>query len=52
MANMVKDPVCGMTIDADQTQWKSEYQGRTYYFCSQSCKRQFDEDPQRYAGQA
>lgn len=52
MAQMVKDPVCGMNIDADQAQWKSEYQGKTYYFCSQQCKQQFDQDPARYVSQA
>ena len=26
----------------------SEYQGRTYYFCSGECKAAFDRDPARY----
>jgi Cu+-exporting ATPase len=28
---------------------KSEYQGKTFYFCSPRCKEQFDLDPQQYA---
>lgn len=45
---MAKDPVCGMDVDPATAQWKSEYRGKTYYFCSPSCKRQFDANPQQY----
>jgi len=45
---MVKDLVCGMTIDSETAAGKSEYQGATYYFCSPGCKRSFDRDPQAY----
>ena len=48
---MAKDPVCGMEVDPQQAAAKSEYQGRTYYFCATGCKQAFDQDPQRYAGQ-
>ncbi|MGD9889920.1 MAG: heavy metal translocating P-type ATPase [Dehalococcoidia bacterium] len=44
----VKDVVCGMEIESEQAAGTSEYQGQTYYFCSPSCKRQFDENPQQY----
>jgi len=40
-----------MQVNEQQTAHKSEYQGQTYYFCSPDCKRQFDQNPQRYAGQ-
>ncbi|HSP54870.1 MAG TPA: YHS domain-containing protein, partial [Dehalococcoidia bacterium] len=26
----------------------SEYKGQTYYFCALSCKKSFDEDPEKY----
>lgn len=48
---MVKDVVCGMTVDP-QTAVKSEYKGQTYYFCSNGCKTQFDKDPDKYASQS
>ena len=48
---MAKDPVCGMEVDPQQAAGTSEYQGRTYYFCSSGCKQRFDQDPQRYVGQ-
>jgi YHS domain-containing protein len=49
---MVKDPVCGMDVDPKKADLKSEYQGKTYYFCSPGCKRDFDKEPGKYAGQS
>ena len=45
-----KDPVCGMTVDEESAPASSEYEGKTYYFCSQDCKEEFDSDPASYAG--
>lgn len=42
------DPVCGMDVTPETAAGKSEYQGKTYYFCSPGCKRDFDKDPGRY----
>ena len=50
MAELVKDVVCGMEIDPDTAAGKSDYQGTTYYFCTQACKTTFDKDPAKYAG--
>jgi membrane fusion protein, copper/silver efflux system len=50
-AAAVKDAVCGMDIDqakAETSGHKSQIGGHTYYFCSDSCKRKFDQDPDRY----
>lgn len=44
----VRDVVCGMTIDSETAQHKSEYKGQTYYFCAPGCKRSFDQDPEKY----
>ena len=48
-AHMEKDVVCGMTIDPAKAAGTSEYQGRTYYFCSKGCKAKFDAKPEEYA---
>jgi YHS domain-containing protein len=48
----VKDPVCGMMIDDKDAAATSEYNGKRYYFCSQDCKVEFDENPKDYAGKA
>jgi YHS domain-containing protein len=45
---MAKDPVCGMMVDEKTAQWKSEYKGKTYYFCAPGCKRDFDKNPEMY----
>jgi len=46
---MATDPVCGMEVDEDEAEARSDYQGRTFYFCSQSCKEQFDAEPEAFA---
>lgn len=45
---MVKDPVCNMECDEKTTAAKSEYKGKTYYFCAPGCKKTFDADPEKY----
>ena len=47
---MEKDVVCGMQVDPKTAAAKSEYQGKTYYFCSAGCKKKFDANPQQYSG--
>ena len=42
---MVRDPVCGMTIDPRTAAGSIEHDGETYYFCSTGCRRQFEADP-------
>jgi YHS domain-containing protein len=46
---MEKDVVCGMQVDPAKAAEKSEYNGKTYYFCSPSCKKKFDANPSQYA---
>lgn len=40
-AGTARDSVCGMDVDTS-TSLKVERGGKTYYFCSESCKRQFE----------
>ena len=47
VAGMAVDPVCGMDVREDVPD-RSEYQGRTYYFCCRGCKVAFDREPRRY----
>ncbi|MDE3074762.1 MAG: YHS domain-containing protein [Chloroflexota bacterium] len=49
---MVKDPVCGMEVDPEKSQHKSEYAGTIYHFCSGGCKRAFDAEPSKYTSPA
>ena len=45
-----RDPVCGMNVDPTTAAGRSTYAGKEYYFCSASCKRKFDANPEQYAG--
>ena len=45
---MAMDLVCGMEVDERAAPAQTEYEGRTYYFCSNSCKQDFLESPERY----
>jgi YHS domain-containing protein len=47
--SMEKDPICGMAVDEKAAKYKSDYKGKTYYFCSQYCKTTFDKDPSKFA---
>jgi xanthine dehydrogenase accessory factor len=42
------DPVCGMAVDAGGSTYRSEYEGRSFYFCCASCKQTFDKQPEKY----
>ena len=46
---MTKDPVCGMAIEEKKAAATATHEGRTYYFCSESCKTKFAQEPTRYA---
>jgi Ala-tRNA(Pro) deacylase len=46
----VTDPVCGDGIEIGVAIWKSVHRGETYYFCSQGCKMNFDDNPDAYTG--
>jgi len=47
---MQRDPVCGMSVDPDDVEETSTYQGKTYYFCSAPCKTKFDQRPSQFLG--
>ncbi len=47
------DAVCGMEVDEARAKaigMTSMYQGKTYYFCAEECKEQFDQNPGQFAG--
>lgn len=45
-----KDPVCGMTVDPQQTTAAAVREGMTYYFCSNVCRDKFEQAPEQYLG--
>ena len=45
---MATDVICGMKVK-ESTDLKSEFQGKTFYFCSSHCKSEFDKNPLKYS---
>jgi P-type Cu+ transporter len=43
-----RDPVCGMTVDAQHTAAQVEHSGKTFYFCCARCANEFRAEPQKY----
>lgn len=41
------DPVCKMDVDVS-TDYKINYKGITYYFCSESCLQEFKKSPEKF----
>ncbi len=48
---MMKKTLCGTEVDENTAQWTSEYMGKKYYFCAESCKQKFDDNPLDESGQ-
>ena len=49
--NGCKDPVCGMAVDEKEAKVanrQSQYEGKTYSFCSDTCKTKFDKSPSQF----
>ena len=42
------DPICGMRMEAEQAPAVATYGGRSYYFCSDTHKEEFERDPETY----
>jgi len=46
--DVIRDPVCGMTVDPKAGKPKAEHAGHVYHFCSQSCHDKFVKEPETY----
>jgi Cu+-exporting ATPase len=47
-AHMATDPVCGMTFDPHAGKPAISFGGRSYFFCSEGCRKKFAAEPERY----
>src|SRR3989442_1648529 len=45
----VNDPVCGMRVETQPAAGSFEYEGQTYFFCSNGCLEKFRADPERFS---
>jgi xanthine dehydrogenase accessory factor len=48
VSQIVVDPVCGMTVDLEKTQFRLELDGTTYGFCCSGCRDRFAKDPKAF----
>jgi len=48
---LVRDPVCGMTLDPATATESVEHSGVTHHFCSAGCRAAFEPDPDRYTAE-
>ncbi|OCI94702.1 copper-translocating P-type ATPase [Agrobacterium sp. 13-626] len=45
---VIRDPVCGMTVDPKAGKPSLEYKGRTFHFCCDGCRKKFEAAPENY----
>jgi len=45
---VVRDPVCGMTVDPNAGKPRAEHDGHLYHFCSEGCRTKFVKEPEAY----
>ncbi|TPN93111.1 heavy metal translocating P-type ATPase [Mesorhizobium sp. B1-1-5] len=45
---VIRDPVCGMTVDPAAGKPTAEHGGRTFHFCSERCRTKFQAEPETY----
>ncbi len=48
----VIDPVCGMNVPFGKIDLSVKYQGCSYYFCAEACRKAFEENPGKYLDKA
>jgi YHS domain-containing protein len=49
---MAVDPVCKMDVNEAESTESMEHEGKKVYFCSEDCKKQFQDDPELFTEQA
>ena len=49
---MAVDPVCKMEIDEKDATDSIVHEGKKVYFCSEECKKEFQENPEQFTEQA
>jgi Cu+-exporting ATPase len=47
-ARVVRDAVCGITVDPSAGKPRHEHAGHTYHFCSEGCRTKFAAAPEEY----
>ncbi|SDG23086.1 Cu+-exporting ATPase [Celeribacter baekdonensis] len=45
---VIRDPVCGMTVDPNADKPQLDHEGHSYHFCSEGCREKFKATPEAY----
>ncbi|MBU0644568.1 MAG: heavy metal translocating P-type ATPase [Alphaproteobacteria bacterium] len=45
---VIRDPVCGMTVDPNADKPQLDHEGHGYHFCSEGCREKFKATPEAY----
>ncbi len=45
---MTNDPVCGMRVNEEATEFHTLFAGKKYHFCSAECREEFEDQPADY----
>jgi len=45
---VIRDPVCGMTVDPNADKPQLDHEGHGYHFCSEGCREKFKANPEAY----
>ena len=45
---LVRDPVCGMSVDPHGSRHRHEHAGQMHHFCSERCRARFAAEPERF----
>jgi YHS domain-containing protein len=45
---MTIDPVCGMQVDETKAPAQTMFAGKKYSFCSEECRKEFEQNPEEY----
>jgi xanthine dehydrogenase accessory factor len=48
VSEIATDPVCGMTVEVNESTHHSKYEGKAFYFCCAGCQQTFDRQPEKY----
>jgi xanthine dehydrogenase accessory factor len=47
-AGTARDPVCGMSVEVESAEFRSEYQGTPFFFCCAGCQQRFEKAPESF----
>lgn len=45
---MTTDPVCGARVDEKHPECQTLFAGKKYFFCSDECRKEFEEQPDEF----